>query len=127
MDPVTHVFFTIILRLGQIDPWFVLGSILLDVDKLFTYSKGHLRGYKSRTAFHELPFASLFLLIASVINMNLCFGMISHLLLDFVVGETRPFFPFKNDIIDYNLELKYKFVVGAVIWLVGLLVLLVVK
>jgi len=57
--------------------------------------------------------------ISILINNGLCLGLISHYVLDFILGESKPFHPFFENIVDFNLELKYKIAIGAGLWLTG--------
>jgi len=117
MDPISHIAFVYILAMGNIDVWFILGAIAPDIDKVFTYAQGKFRGHESRTIVHELIIAAPLVGISTLINQGLSLGLISHYLLDFILGESKPFHPFFENIVDFNLGLKYKVVVGVVLWL----------
>ena len=119
MDPISHIAFVYILAMGNIDLWFILGAVAPDIDKIFTYRHGKFRGHESRTIVHELPVAALLVGISILINNGLCLGLISHYVLDFILGESKPFHPFFENIVDFNLELKYKIAIGAGLWLTG--------
>jgi membrane-bound metal-dependent hydrolase YbcI (DUF457 family) len=119
MDLISHIIFAYILNFGKFDIWLVLGSMVPDLDKFVTYRKRYFGGYKSRTLFTELPFASIFIIISILINPFFTLGLISHYILDFLIGETRPFYPFFKNVVNFNLKLKYKILVGLIIWLIG--------
>lgn len=36
MDPISHIAFVYILAMRNIDTWFILGAVALDIDKIFT-------------------------------------------------------------------------------------------
>lgn len=117
MDPISHIAFVYILAMGNIDIWFVLGAVAPDIDKIFTYLHGKFRGHESRTIVHELPIAATLVGISILINNGLCLGLISHYFLDFILGESKPFYPFFGNVVDFNLELRYKIAIGAGLWL----------
>jgi len=119
MDPISHIAFVYILAMGNMDIWFILGAVAPDIDKIFTYRYGKFRGCESRTIVHELPVAALLVGISILISNGLCLGLISHYVLDFILGESKPFHPFFENIVDFNLELKYKIALGAGLWLSG--------
>ncbi len=97
------------------------GSLFPDLDKVYVYAKRKFRRAESRTWFHELPFLSLVVLIASLTHHHLfACGVITHIFLDFVTGETRPFYPFIEKKVDYNLSLKIKAVMSVMVWASGL-------
>jgi len=117
MDPISHIAFVYIIAMGNIDIWSVLGAVVLDIDKIYAYSHGKFRGHESRTILHELPIAALLVGISILINNGFCLGLISHYFLDFILGESKPFHPFFENVVDFNLELKYKIGIGAGLWL----------
>ncbi len=126
MDLVTHIFFALMLS-QRFDLWVVLGSILPDMDKLYTYPKKRFFRSESHTFIGEIPSSVFFVLVFSFLSLyfgrhlfSLAFGYMSHILLDFLVGETKPFRPFLRDKVDFNLDMKGKLVLGASIWLLGL-------
>jgi membrane-bound metal-dependent hydrolase YbcI (DUF457 family) len=119
MDLISHIIFAYILNFGNFDFWLFLGAMLPDLDKFVTYRKGYFGGYRSRTLFTELPFASILIIISNFINPLFTLGLISHYILDFITGETRPFYPFIKNVVNFNLKLKYKVLVGVIIWSIG--------
>ncbi len=128
MDIISHVFFALMLN-QYFDWWVALGSVLPDLDKLYTYPKKRFFRSESHTFAGEIPFSVLFVLIFSLLSLyfgqhlfSLAFGYMSHILLDFLVGETKPFRPFLKDKVDFNLSLRRKAVVGIVVWVSGLYV-----
>ncbi len=121
MDIVSHIVFAHILS-GQKDLSLplLIGATIPDVDRFYMYLKGKFRGANSRTFFQELPFLSFLILFGIIINQPLfSLGVISHIFLDFITGETKPFYPFSEKIVDFNLSIKYKIILGAVIWGIG--------
>lgn len=125
MDPISHIAFVYILGLRNISVLSILGAVAPDIDKIFTYAHRKFRGHESRTIVHELPLAALFVSISILINSELCLGLISHYVLDFILGESRPFYPFFGNIVDFNLEWKYKIGIGATLWLTGGLIAII--
>jgi len=119
MDPISHIAFAYILNLGKGSMWLIIGSLILDFDKIYTYTQRKFRGQESRTFLSELPFVCLLIGLATIINKDFTFGMISHYVLDFLVGETKPFNPFQKNIVNFNLKTTHKIVLGAIIWLIG--------
>ncbi|MEM5773120.1 MAG: hypothetical protein QXL86_02740 [Candidatus Aenigmatarchaeota archaeon] len=90
-----------------------------DIDKLFTYSKKKFKGHESRTMFSEIPVGSIIIFFSIFINKDLTLGLISHYLIDYLVGETKPFYPFFKNIVDFNLKFKYKIILGVILWTIG--------
>ncbi len=119
MDPISHIAFVYILGLRNISVLSILGAVAPDIDKIVTYARRKFRGHESRTIVHELPLAALLVSISILINNGLCLGLISHYFLDFILGESKPFYPFFGNIVDFNLELKYKIGIGVALWLTG--------
>ena len=119
MDPISHIAFSYILNLGQGSLWLIIGSVILDFDKIFTYVQRKFRGHESRTFLSELPIVCLLIGLSTIVNKDFAFGIISHYILDFLVGETKPFNPFQNNIVNFNLKTNQKIVLGAIIWLIG--------
>ena len=119
MDPISHIAFAYILNLGQGSLWLISGSVILDLDKIYTYFQRKFRGHESRTFLSELPLVCLLIGLSTIVNKDFAFGIISHYILDFLVGETKPFNPFQNNIVNFNLKTNHKIVLGAIIWLVG--------
>jgi hypothetical protein len=119
MDPISHIAFSYILNLGKGSLWLIIGSVILDFDKIFTYVQRKYRGHESRTFLSELPFVCVLIGLSTIINKDFVFGIISHYILDFLVGETKPFNPFQNNIVNFNLKTTHKIVLGAIIWLIG--------
>ncbi|MDI6806389.1 MAG: zinc dependent phospholipase C family protein [Candidatus Aenigmarchaeota archaeon] len=119
MDIISHIIFACILNFGSLNGWLILGSVLPDFDKFITYRKKQFKGYRSRTLFAELPFTSILIFLSVFINPSFTLGLISHYILDFISGETRPFYPFLKNVVDFNLKLKQKILVGVIIWLIG--------
>jgi hypothetical protein len=119
MDPISHIAFSYILNLGHGNLWLIIGSVILDIDKIFTYVQRKFKGHESRTFLSELPFVCLLIGLSTIFNKDFAFGIISHYMLDFLVGETKPFNPFQNNIVNFNLKTNHKIVLGAIIWLIG--------
>lgn len=119
MDIVSHVVFAWLLNGGEMTFWLLLGSMAPDFDKIFTYTKRNFRGYRSRTSWTELPVAALLIAGSVFVHPHLTLGLISHYVLDFLVGQSRPFHPLVGNMVDFNLPLKHKMVIGAVLWMVG--------
>ncbi|NIO38066.1 hypothetical protein GTO27_10250 [Candidatus Bathyarchaeota archaeon] len=125
MDPISHIAFAYILAGGNINVWLILGAVVLDLDKIFTYTRKKFRGQESRTILHELSIAAPLIVASILINNALCLGLISHYVLDFLLGESKPFHPFFDNIVDFNLNLRYKIAIGAGLWLTaGLFIML---
>ena len=128
MDLISHAVFAMVLG-GHFDVWLVAGALLPDIDKLYTYPKKGFRGAGSHTALGELPLGLLLVLVVetgAVIAPGfgaalgpLGLGILSHLLLDFLTGETGPFRPFLRERVGLAWGLKVKIVLGAVIWIIG--------
>lgn len=127
MDLISHLFFAMILY-HKIDFWLLLGSVLPDIDKIYTYPKKRFRGASSHTALGELPFGFILLMASFVFTLiypaafALTFGILTHVLLDFITGETRPFRPFVTERVDFNWSIKKKIIIGACMWGLGLLI-----
>ncbi len=119
MDLITHAFFAIILY-GKIDIFLIIGSFFPDLDKIFTYTKKHFRGAESRTPFTELIIMPLIAIVGYFISPAFSFGIISHILLDFITGETKPFSPFSDEKVNFNWGLKTKVIIGGTIWTLGM-------
>jgi len=123
MDPITHVLFSAIL-FNKLDPALVFGSVLPDLDHIYSYLKGNLRSYRSRTPLHELPALSFLIAISSFLNPSLSLGLISHAVLDFITGDTRPFYPFHKGVVRFNLPAKLKVLLAVIVWAIGLAIIL---
>ncbi|MBI2676250.1 MAG: metal-dependent hydrolase [Candidatus Aenigmarchaeota archaeon] len=126
MDLISHALFALILN-QRFDLWVIVGSLLPDMDKLYTYPKKRFFRSESHTFIGEIPFASMFVFALSFLSpyfgpylFSMAFGYMSHILLDFLAGETKPFRPFLKDKVDFNLGMKGKLALGAAIWLIGL-------
>ena len=119
MDIISHIFFGIILY-GRVDLLLVLGTILPDFDKAWTYPRRRIRGADSRTIVTELPIMPLVAIAGYFFSPAFSLGIISHILLDFVTGETRPFNPFSKEKVNFNWPLKYKLVIAVIIWASGI-------
>ena len=125
MDALSHIFFTHILTGTRFSWGLVIGSVIPDLDKTYTFLvRRKFRKVESRTAFQELPFLSLMAGAFMVLGLlSVAQGILAHFLLDFMTGETRPFSPFSDRTIDFNLPIKGKIVLGGLIWasyLIGL-------
>ncbi len=128
MDLISHAIFAMVLG-GHFDVWLVVGSALPDVDKIYTYPKKLFRGAGSHTALGELPLGLLMVLLLETgavlapgfgaILGPLGLGILSHLLLDFLTGETGPFRPFLGERVGLRWTLRVKVVLGVVIWIIG--------
>ncbi len=119
MDIISHIFFGIILYRG-LDPLLILGAILPDFDKVWTYPKKRIKGAASRTILTELPIMPLIAIAGYFFSPAFALGVISHILLDFVTGETRPFNPFVKDTVNFNWRLRYKLILVGAIWGLGI-------
>ncbi len=119
MDLVSHIVFACLLNFGRVDFWLILGSILPDFDKVFTYPKRKFRGCESRTFFTELPMAAILIPVSFFFPHTFTIGLVSHYLLDFLTGETRPFNPFVRTVVDFELPLRYKALLGCIMWVIG--------
>lgn len=119
MDLISHIIFAYILNFGNFNIWLFFGSIVPDLDKFITYPKKQFKGYRSRTLFAELPFSSILIAFSILISPAFTLGLISHYVLDFLTGETRPFYPFFKNVVNFNLKLRHKILVGGLIWLIG--------
>jgi hypothetical protein len=122
MDIISHVLFAFLLaRQKELSLPLLLGAVLPDIDRFYSYPMRNYRGAKSRTFFQELPFLSLMLIIGILIGEPLfSLGIISHFLLDFLVGESRVFYPFYKKPVNFNLPLRFKVLIGGIIWAIGL-------
>ena len=114
MDLISHIFFGLILY-GGVDPFLILGTILPDFDKVWTYPKKRIRGSESRTIVTELPIMPLVAIGGYFISPAFTLGVISHMFLDFITGETRPFTPLVKDKVSFNWKLRYKIIIAAII------------
>ena len=122
MDIISHILFAFLLA-GQkeLSLPLLLGAVLPDIDRLYSYPTGNYRGAKSRTLFQELPFLSLLMIIGILIGETLfALGIISHFLLDFLTGETQIFYPFYIKPVNFNLSISFKIIVGVIVWVIGL-------
>lgn len=121
MDFISHIFFSIIF-LKEISWFGIFGAIFPDLDRFYSYLfKRKFFGHESRTWFHDLPFLSIIILFGILLKIYpLVLGIISHIFLDFVVGATRPFYPFNKKVVDNNLSFKQKIILGGIIWAIGL-------
>lgn len=126
MDLISHLFFSLLLY-QRFDVWLLIGSILPDIDKIYTYPKKRFRGASSHTALGELPFGTTLLLASRLLSIlyplltALTFGILTHILLDFITGETRPFRPFVTERVDFNWPIKAKIIIGMFLWGMGLI------
>ena len=124
MDLISHVFFGMLLY-GRFDIWVVVGAVLPDIDKVYTYPKKIFRGAYSHTFIGELPTGVLIVLMLQLMGFvnplffSVGFGYMSHILLDFITGETVPFRPFVKERVNYNWSPKKKIVIGAAFWIAG--------
>ncbi len=121
MDIISHIIFAHLLS-GErnISIPLILGAVAPDVDRFYMYLKGKFRGAKSRTFVQELPFLSLLILFGIIIEQPLfSLGVISHIFLDFITGETKPFYPFTKETVNFNFPIKYKIILGGIIWVIG--------
>jgi membrane-bound metal-dependent hydrolase YbcI (DUF457 family) len=119
MDLISHILFGIILY-QAVDPFLILGTVLPDVDKAWTYPKRRIRGANSRTVLTELPLMPLIAIAGFFFSPAFSLGVVSHLVLDFITGETRPFNPFSTETVDFNWSLKTKLVLAGVLWTSGI-------
>ncbi|GEM_PF-5741003 len=120
MDIISHAIFGIFFA-KQVSLQAVIGGVLPDLDRLYTYPKGKYFRHESRTWFHELPFLSVVMAAGFLLGFPLfSLGVLSHVFLDFVTGSTRPLYPLSRKHIDFNLPKKAKVALGATIWATGL-------
>ena len=120
MDLFSHIFFSIMF-FKKVFYLAIFGAIFPDLDRLYSYPKKRFFLYGSRTWWHELPFLSSVMLIGLVFRLYpFVLGIISHIFLDFVTGSTRPFYPFSEKVVDFNLSKKAKIILGGIIWAIGL-------
>ena len=126
MDIISHILFAHIVYGKQVFSLeMAIGAVFQDLDRIYSYSRKRFFGAKSRTFFHELPFISAVILIAWILNFKLfVLGVISHVILDFITGHTKPFYPFYSKDVNFNLPLKAKLLLGVVIWVIGLNIIL---
>ena len=103
----------------------ILGALLPDLDHIWTYIKRNFRGADSRTWFHELPVAGMLAVGAVFVWPDFGLGLIAHIFLDFVTGETRPFAPFSKLKVDFNWSVRVKMVIGGILWAIGARLMLV--
>ena len=118
MDTLSHIFFVHLLTSSRFSWGLVVGSILPDLDKVYTFLiKKKFRKAESRTLFQELPFLSVLSgLFVALGLFEIAQGILAHFVLDFMTGETRPFSPFSDKIINFNLSIPGKIILGGVIW-----------
>lgn len=90
---------------------FLIATVFIDLDHIFVLkaNKEKLKSLKpmgalSRTRLHELYglvfFSTIFLLlyfVDSLLAKVLSLGLILHYILDFLTGETRPFYPYSDE------------------------------
>ncbi len=125
MDLISHLFFALLLY-QRFDIWLFIGAVIPDIDKIYTYPKKRFRGAGSHTALGELPFGAILLLASASLSIfypfltSLTFGMLTHMLLDFITGETGPFRPFATERVDFNWPIKAKIIIGIFLWGAGL-------
>jgi hypothetical protein len=119
MDLLSHIVLAALLAHGRMSWWLILGAILPDFDKILTYPRGYMTTHRARTAWAELPLSSLLILMALPIHTHLVLGMVSHHILDYLVGETRPFYPFFKSVVSFNLRLRYKALLAVILWFIG--------
>ena len=120
-DIISHIFFAFLFaRQKTLSIPLIVGAIFPDLDRLYSYPKGIYQGAKSRTFFQELPFLSIVMAVGLLINQPLfSVGIISHFLLDFLTGETHPFYPLSKKKVNFNLPLHLKILVGVILWVIG--------
>lgn len=118
MDALSHIFFAHLITSTRFSWGLVIGSLIPDLDKVYTFLiKKKFRKVESRTRFQELPFLSLLSGMFMILGLfEIVQGILLHFLLDFVTGETRPFSPLSDKIIDFNLSIPKKIVLGGLIW-----------
>ncbi len=102
---------------------FLISSIVVDIDHVPAYllnKPKHTKicGALWRTRLHELygaTFFSFVIILVWLFNQTLAqilaVGIIMHYIIDFLTGETRPFFPYSNEKIQI-------FFVKSKIWLI---------
>ena len=122
MDFVSHVFFAHFLAWKfEFSKELALGSLFPDIDRVYAYLNQKFRKAESRTWIQELPFLSIVVFVSLMSGHNyFAVGVVSHVFLDFVTGETRPFYPFIENKIDYNRSLRTKALMSVIIWVFGL-------
>ena len=93
----------------------IVAAIILDLDHIH-----HLRrafkttrfGYQSRTRFHELyglTIGLIFFLVLSVFTsfaIPLMIAFVSHFFLDWLTRPTRPFYPYSEKVLHFNIYPK---------------------
>lgn len=121
VDIISHIIFAFLIAKQKAFSFpLFLGAVLPDLDRLYSYSRGKYRGAKSRTLLQELPFLSLLITIGVLIGQPLfSLGITSHFLLDFLLGETLPFSPFFKKNVDFNIPIRFKVIIGGIIWVIG--------
>lgn len=126
MDTLSHIFFAHLLTSTRFSWWLVIGSLIPDLDKVYTFIiKKKFRGVESRTMFQELPVLSVLSGVFMIIGLfGIAQGILAHFLLDFLTGETKPFSPLSNKIINFNLSIPKKIILGGVIWALYLISLI---
>lgn len=103
--------------------WIAAFSMCIDLDHLPYLSSIRWKvrscglGAKSRSRFHELFGLALFSLVIAVYSFFgslellkvVALSFVLHLAMDFVIGHTRPFFPFSDRVVFLNvLPVKYR-------------------
>lgn len=119
---------------------FLVASIFVDMDHVPVYLINKSRSTKIcgaswRTRFHELygaTFFSLIIILVWLFNQTLAqilaIGIIMHYIIDFLTGETRPFFPYSNEKIQiFFIKNKIWRIVLEIIFLFGLISLVLWK
>lgn len=119
MDIISHLVFAALLNGGMPSIWLFLGAVFPDIDKAVTYPKRHFRGHLSRTLFTELPLESIIVTVSIVFLPEFALGLISHYVLDYISGETKPFHPFFSNIVNFELNWKVKLLLAAIFWIIG--------
>jgi len=122
MNTLLHfllAYFVVQIVLGNafeyIIPIFIF-SVILDIDhvRYVLREKGKIKekrfGYESRTRFHELygfTIASVLISISFMFDQMLAqiigISIILHYAMDFIVGKSRPFYPFSKLDVDIKL------------------------
>lgn len=93
----------------------LIASVIVDLDHIVPILKQRrilgIRGSEWRSSLHELLGVSLFSTLSlgawfqdHDLGIALALGFIMHYVLDFLVGQTRPFYPYSNTQIQVLFE-----------------------
>lgn len=62
--------------------------------------------------------------VSMLFALDFALGLILHIFLDFLTGETKSFSPFSNLTANFNWPMRAKLVLGGIIWGIGVSIML---